>query len=80
MEEVLKILQAANHLQLSTKTVRKLVRQGRIPVLKFCRDIRIRKQDLDMLFETQGKNNNEPDSFVTKHVSSGKAKKREVAV
>lgn len=53
MEEILKLSQGSAYLQVSSKTFRKWVKQGIIPVLKICRDIRVRRSDLDKLFEAK---------------------------
>ena len=51
MNEIFTLKDAADYLLLSQKTLRKMVHKGAIPVLRECRDIRIRRMDLDKMFQ-----------------------------
>lgn len=54
---VLNLSEAASYLRLCTKSVRSLIKRGKIPVLRSVRDIRVRRVDLDKLFEIDRKEN-----------------------
>ena len=49
--DILTLAEAAKTLKLDQKTIRKIVRAGRLPVLEGCRDYRIRLEDLNRLFQ-----------------------------
>jgi len=51
VKEVDNIRGVAEHLMLSEKTVRRMISQGLIPVLQHCRDYRIRRIDIERLFQ-----------------------------
>lgn len=50
-KEIFNLKEAAEYLGLCTKSIRKMIKNHHIPILKYVRDIRIKKRDLDRLFE-----------------------------
>ena len=52
---VLNLSEAASYLRLCTKSVRSLIKKGKIPVLRSVRDVRVRRADLEKLFEIDRK-------------------------
>lgn len=58
MKDVVTIKEVAEHLQVCEKTVRGWVRDGILPVLAPCRDIRIRRLDIEGLFKSKTKQKN----------------------
>ncbi len=55
--EILTIAQVAEYLHLHPLTVRRLARDGEIPVFKIGRQWRVQKERLDQWMETQARQN-----------------------
>jgi excisionase family DNA binding protein len=53
-ERLLKLQDVAAHLQLSVRTIRRMIAGGRLPVVRLGRSIRVRRCDLEAFVASSG--------------------------
>lgn len=53
MDEILKIKELSGYLKIPSSTIYKLIQEGKLPAIKLGKHWRIKKKDIESLFEKQ---------------------------